>query len=383
MYLKQIRKEMTTDKIGVTSYIDRMVYDKLVLYCLESGYVRTNRKTGESVPNISRAIESKLKESFGFGVELEEVIDRAIKESFNIELINSQLDELNSRLNLLEREKKLIEAVLYFDGGSRGNPGLSAGGAYLVVEYKGLDKIHREIHKEGLLIENATNNEAEYTGLIVGLQKALELGVTNLKVFGDSQLIINHVKGSWTCRQPHLQELLNQVKLLVKQFDEIDLEWIPRSGNKKADEICNRLMDEYSGLVPEPIVEVELTEPKQPSNKLHRLVLRMLNKKQRSFKDMANLKVNGKDEFSYKKLSELSEMLTKDELFALSEEWLKRDIVMPNEKYLAVLYRWFLRLRSLVSEHNVSLSAIANFVCHKVRVDAEIATNATGSDVLH
>jgi ribonuclease HI len=226
--------------------------------------------------------------------------------------------------------KKLIEAVLYFDGGSRGNPGLSAGGAYLVVEYKGLDKIHREIHKEGLLIENATNNEAEYTGLIVGLQKALELGVTNLKVFGDSQLIINHVKGSWTCRQPHLQELLNQVKLLVKQFDEIDLEWIPRSGNKKADEICNRLMDEYSGLVPEPIVEVELTEPKQPSNKLHRLVLRMLNKKQRSFKDMANLKVNGKDEFSYKKLSELSEMLTKDELFALSEEWLKEILLCPT-----------------------------------------------------
>jgi len=74
-------------------------------------------------------------------------------------------------------------AILYFDGGSRGNPGRAAGAAVIVLAEGNSLTTTR-------YMERATNNEAEYTGLIIGLEKAQELGLKSLEIRGDSQLVI-------------------------------------------------------------------------------------------------------------------------------------------------------------------------------------------------
>ena len=86
--------------------------------------------------------------------------------------------------------------IMNFDGCSKGNPGKAGAGA---VIYN--DDI--EIWSESFFVgENATNNHAEYAGLILGMQQAVELGIKRLLVIGDSQLVINHMKGIYKCSSP-------------------------------------------------------------------------------------------------------------------------------------------------------------------------------------
>lgn len=323
---------MTTDKISVTAYVDRKVYDRLLVFCQEKNFVRKKKKSSELVPNISKAIEFKLKDSFGFNSTKKEI------------------EELKSRLDAIEQKQ---EGIVYFDGGSRGNPGLSVGCAYLVAG--------NQIFETGQILEIATNNEAEYRGLIVGLKKAKELGLKRLKVFGDSQLIINHVRGVWSCNQPHLQLLLEEVRILLHYFDSCDLQWVKRTENKKADEICNRMMDEY------------LNIDRQPSGTISDRIFKLI-KGNPKFKQFAQLKA-GRDQFSFKKLPALCELLTNKEVDKIKEEWLGRDDCLPDDKHLVVLYRWYLRGKPLITEKGLSIEVIANFACHKVRVDMEISNN--------
>ena len=123
--------------------------------------------------------------------------------------------------------------IMNFDGCSKGNPGKAGAGA---VIYN--DDI--EIWSESFFVgENATNNHAEYAGLILGMQQAVELGIKRLLVIGDSQLVINHMKGIYKCSSPNLIELYNRAKELEKNFDEIFFEDVLRNSNKRADELAN------------------------------------------------------------------------------------------------------------------------------------------------
>lgn len=127
-------------------------------------------------------------------------------------------------------------ATLYFDGGSRGNPGVAAGAAVLVFTDKRSVTVSQYLPR-------ATNNEAEYTGLAIGLEKARELGVKKLKIHGDSQLVINQVKGAWKLKSENLRSLLTRVKKLLTEFEKVELEWIERSRNHLADAAANACMD--------------------------------------------------------------------------------------------------------------------------------------------
>ena len=123
--------------------------------------------------------------------------------------------------------------IMNFDGCSKGNPGKAGAGA---VIYN--DDI--EIWSESFFVgENATNNHAEYACLILGMQQAVELGIKRLLVIGDSQLVINHMKGIYKCSSPNLIELYNRAKELEKNFDEIFFEDVLRNSNKRADELAN------------------------------------------------------------------------------------------------------------------------------------------------
>ena len=128
---------------------------------------------------------------------------------------------------------------LMFDGGSRGNPGLSGAGA--VIYY-----FDKEIWAETFLVgENSTNNHAEYAGLILGLQQARALEIKHLKVEGDSLLVINQMKGSYKCRSENLIELYDKAKEIVSYFDVIEFNHILRAKNKRADELSNIAIDKY------------------------------------------------------------------------------------------------------------------------------------------
>ena len=126
-----------------------------------------------------------------------------------------------------------------FDGGSRGNPGISGCGA---VIYHDGDEIWSDSFFVGI---NATNNHAEYAGLILGLQQAIEMNVKSILVQGDSELIINQMTGKYRCHSANLIELYNKAKELEAKFTEIRFQHVLRNFNKRADQLSNIAIQKY------------------------------------------------------------------------------------------------------------------------------------------
>ena len=128
--------------------------------------------------------------------------------------------------------------ILYFDGGSRGNPGVAGAG---MVIYDGKEEVWSGHQYLG---DSKTNNEAEYAGLVTGLDCALRLGIHRIHINGDSKLIIKQVMGEWQCNKPHLREQLQKVVESRGQFKAFSMAHVYRKDNKRADELANRAMDE-------------------------------------------------------------------------------------------------------------------------------------------
>jgi probable phosphoglycerate mutase len=123
------------------------------------------------------------------------------------------------------------------DGGSRGNPGPAGYGAVVVSD-------DGEVLAERAAgIGSATNNVAEYSGLIAGLQAALELGATTVDVRMDSKLVVEQVSGRWQVKHPGLRPLAREAVDQLARFDSWTASWIPRDKNKHADRLANEAMD--------------------------------------------------------------------------------------------------------------------------------------------
>jgi len=123
--------------------------------------------------------------------------------------------------------------ILYFDGCSKGNPGHSGAGAVL---YK--DK--EEIWANSLYVgAKKTNNVAEYTGLLIGLRKAVEMGITCLLVRGDSQLVIRQMRGEYKVQSINILSLYKEAKTLSKMIENIQFEHVYRDKNTRADALSN------------------------------------------------------------------------------------------------------------------------------------------------
>ena len=133
--------------------------------------------------------------------------------------------------------------VLWFDGGSRGNGQAGAVAGSGTVLYRGATRVWQG----GQYLGCTTNNVAEYTGLLHGLEVAKKLGVGQLEVRGDSKLVLSQVKGEWRCEKPHLQALCARAKELVQGFRACSLVHVPRAENAEADAIANRAMDARQG----------------------------------------------------------------------------------------------------------------------------------------
>jgi ribonuclease HI len=134
-------------------------------------------------------------------------------------------------------EKEENQYVLYFDGCSKGNPGLGGAGAVL---YKDGEEVWGSSKLVG---EKVTNNVAEYSGLIMGLQEVFIRKIKNILVRGDSQLVIKQMKGEYKVKSEGLVEYYKQSKLLESYFDKIVFEHVYRDKNKRADELSNMALE--------------------------------------------------------------------------------------------------------------------------------------------
>lgn len=123
-------------------------------------------------------------------------------------------------------------AVLQADGASWGNPG-EAGFAFVLKDRRG-----RELAAEGRYIGRTTNNVAEYQGLIAGLRKARDLGIEELVVRLDSELIVSQLTGVYRVRAPHLKDLYDLAKGLLATFPRATVQHVPRANNARADALA-------------------------------------------------------------------------------------------------------------------------------------------------
>lgn len=128
-------------------------------------------------------------------------------------------------------------AHCYFDGASRGNPGPAAVGWVLVTG----DGI---VAEGGERIGEATNNRAEYEALVRVLEIARDYEFSTVEIRGDSQLVVEQVRGAWQTNDPALRERRIRVRELLAELDDWSIEHVPREVNERADALANEAFDE-------------------------------------------------------------------------------------------------------------------------------------------
>ena len=124
--------------------------------------------------------------------------------------------------------------TLHFDGCSKGNPGRAGAGAVLYND------AGAEVFAQAAFVgNNATNNEAEYTGLVLGLNEAVGIGIKELQVCGDSQLVIYQMQGKYKVNSVKLMPLHEAAKTLASKIEKISFKHVYRENNKRADALSN------------------------------------------------------------------------------------------------------------------------------------------------
>jgi ribonuclease HI len=130
-----------------------------------------------------------------------------------------------------------LKAKLSTDGGARGNPGPAAFGYVLETEDGHVLAAHGEA------IGRATNNVAEYRGLVAGLAKAAELGVRELEVVADSELVVKQMRGEYRVKNEALRDLWEQATELENRFARVRYTAVRRAHNELADRLVNEALD--------------------------------------------------------------------------------------------------------------------------------------------
>lgn len=134
-------------------------------------------------------------------------------------------------------EEEPMQATLFADGGSRGNPGPAASGAVILSPDGTL------LREVPTFLGRATNNVAEWTALVTGLEAARELSIRRIAIRLDSELVVKQITGEYRVKHPDLQPLHRRAKALLRTFERYDLRHVPRCENKLADGLVNRVLD--------------------------------------------------------------------------------------------------------------------------------------------
>ncbi len=135
-----------------------------------------------------------------------------------------------------------MKAVLFADGAARGNPGPAGAGAVL------LDDQGRVVAEVTRFLGRATNNVAEYTALIIGLEEARRRGIAELEVRMDSMLVVQQMNGAWRVKHPGLRPLALRAGELLASIPSRSIRHVPREQNGLADALANRAIDDVPTL---------------------------------------------------------------------------------------------------------------------------------------
>jgi ribonuclease HI len=138
-----------------------------------------------------------------------------------------------------------VRLVVHVDGGSRGNPGPAAAAA--VVSTPDGDVID----EASVTLGRASNNVAEYRGLLLGLERARERGGTEVEVVNDSELVAKQVNGEYKAKHPEMAALRKQAMDALAGFERWSIRSVPRAQNAAADALVNRALDEANGAAPQ------------------------------------------------------------------------------------------------------------------------------------
>jgi ribonuclease HI len=130
-----------------------------------------------------------------------------------------------------------VKLVVHVDGGSRGNPGPAAAAAVVSTPD---GEVLGEAHE---LLGIASNNVAEYRGLLLGLDRAAELGATEVEVVNDSELVAKQVNGAYKVRHEDMKPLHAEAMRSLGRFERWSVRSVPRAQNAAADALVNRALD--------------------------------------------------------------------------------------------------------------------------------------------
>jgi ribonuclease HI len=130
-----------------------------------------------------------------------------------------------------------VKARLFTDGGARGNPGPAAYGFVLETEDGTV------LAAEGEAIGVATNNVAEYSGLVAGLRKALELHVPEVEVVSDSELLVKQMRGEYRVKNEGLRALFVEASTIARRLESVEYRHVKRAHNELADRLVNEALD--------------------------------------------------------------------------------------------------------------------------------------------
>jgi ribonuclease HI len=129
------------------------------------------------------------------------------------------------------------KVIIYTDGAARGNPGPGAIG--VVIK----DKAGAILGKISRRLGVTTNNQAEYQAIIIGLEKAISIGVKNVVVKSDSELVVNQITGHYKIKNTALRPLYQRVVQLTGSLESFSISYIPREQNAMADALANKALD--------------------------------------------------------------------------------------------------------------------------------------------
>jgi len=130
-----------------------------------------------------------------------------------------------------------VKVIVHVDGGSRGNPGPAAGAAVLTSPDGEL------LSTDSALFGVTTNNVAEYRGLLLGLERARELGAQEVEIVGDSELVARQLTGAYKVKHPQLRPLYEQALAALRGFERWSIRSVPRAQNADADALVNAALD--------------------------------------------------------------------------------------------------------------------------------------------
>ncbi|MGV9002005.1 MAG: reverse transcriptase-like protein [Candidatus Saccharimonadaceae bacterium] len=226
-----IQSSQLFDAVTYIDYDDRAIQYGVIVYLVTLSTQRHPMKLSgnyskykwHSMSNIQQSELTDLTQLL-LGIIKQEELTENIVDKTKLSDVNKSSDDA---------------VVIYSDGGSRGNPGPSAAG-YIILNNR-----QEVIAEGGEYLGITTNNQAEYQGVRLGLEKAVELGFKKVDFKLDSMLVVNQMKGFYKIKNRELWPINERIRMLMTNFERVTFTHVNRQYNQLADGIVNKTLDAH------------------------------------------------------------------------------------------------------------------------------------------